>query len=500
MDEINEINDAIQQYNDEDSDNDHNVQLLLSILDAHPEENTGGAAESTGGVTVAGAAETTYIESNNDKRVLFAMCVGIVNQTGDALVNLELPPWSTIKKRRKVVPNQKTLYMEMKRCLGDCNEGPRAANWPMAKITDWLMKNPITLDVDQQFLRQEINKFRTVIAAAEQSTSEKNWRGAVPYLRIIMLLTEDDIKEEFIKHGMNKTRLELDARNSEIREKTVFELIAERWNDENYNPVVPSFLVHEDFRRPTDCSYEKVKDLLPATGEKVRNTISHMRASLNRIIANWEQSGQGDAGNLPENAATNNQHGNLLHRSAAALDSRASFLGDGYPSYLLVLWEIADSHQILKHTLQRLSVSVGTDALTPPSVIRRPTSPPTMDQSIGSILNETMDLFAERMANAQRENAETMASAHCENQIFQEKNRRETELFQEKERRETQFFQEKVRINSRISSLTDMIRSTKKEKFRSTNEEEKQFLLEEIDSMEKEIDSLKESLREFGRN
>jgi hypothetical protein len=32
--------------------------------------------------------------------------------------------------------------------------------------------------------------------------------------------------------------LELDARYSDIRGKTVYELIAERWNDENYNPVV----------------------------------------------------------------------------------------------------------------------------------------------------------------------------------------------------------------------------------------------------------------------
>jgi peptidoglycan hydrolase CwlO-like protein len=128
-------------------------------------------------------------------------------------------------------------------------------------------------------------------------------------------------------------------------------------------------------------------------------------------------------------------------------------------------------------------VDVGSDnAATPPSVIRRPTSSPPTDHTIGSILNETMDLFSERMSNAQREN------------------RLETELFQEKARRDTELSQEKARINSRISHLTDMVRATKREKFRSTNEEEKQFLQEEIVSMEQEIDSLKESLRELGRN
>jgi hypothetical protein len=107
--------------------------------------------------------------------------------------------------------------------------------------------------------------------------TEKQWRGSVPYLRLIMSLTEDDIKEKYILHGINKTRLELDSRNSDVREKNVYELIAERWNDEKYNPVVPPFMVHEDFRCPTDCAYEKVIGLAPATAEKVRNIISHMR-------------------------------------------------------------------------------------------------------------------------------------------------------------------------------------------------------------------------------
>jgi hypothetical protein len=81
-------------------------------------------------------------------------------------------------------------------------------------------------------------------------------------------------------------------------------------------------MVHEYFCCPTDSAYEKVIGLAAATGEKVRNVISHMRASLNRIITNWEQSGQGYSGHLPVNGA----HGNLQNRSVAALDSRASFL------------------------------------------------------------------------------------------------------------------------------------------------------------------------------
>ena len=451
---------------DKTNDTTCNVKQLLAILDSKPDNDTG---------LVTGSAATTYMESNEDKRVLFAMCIGLVDPTGDALVNVEHPPWSTIKKRREVIPNQKTLVAEMKRrLLVDCKEGPRAANWTMAKITDWLVQNPIKSTVDTNFIAQEVSKFRSVIEAVEQSTvvaMDKQWRGSVPYLRMIMSLTEDDIKQQYILHGTKKTRAELDARNSDVREKTVYELIADRWNDENFNPVVPSFMVHEDFRCPTDCAFEFVKEMTPATGEKVRDVISHMRANLNRIISNWEQSGQGDSGHLPDNGEAN-QHGNLQNRSAAALDSRASFLGAGHPSYLLVLWEIADTHQILQHTLQRLSVGVcASDASLPPSVIKCPrrlsNSPPITDQSIGSMLHETMDNFADKMANVQRDN-------HS--------------------------FQEKTRINARISHLTDLVRATKKEKFRSKNEEEKSFLQEEIVSIETEIESLNATLREFNRS
>jgi hypothetical protein len=61
--------------------------------------------------------------------------------------------------------------------------------------------------------------------------------------------------------------------------------------------------------------------------------------------------------------------GGLQGRQARALDSRAAFLY-GRPSYLLYFWEIADCHQLLQSSLQRLSENVGaSDASTAPSVI-----------------------------------------------------------------------------------------------------------------------------------
>ena len=108
-----------------------------------------------------------------------------------------------------------------------------------------------------------------------------------------------------------------------------------------------------------------------------------MRPDLLRIITRWEQSGQGEGGMdttedehqhqvaaLEEDTvsllgsvgyADDSQAGNLGSlggRTARALQSRASFL-NGRPSYLLYFWEIADQHQLLQSSLQRLNSTTG---------------------------------------------------------------------------------------------------------------------------------------------
>ena len=47
----------------------------------------------------------------------------------------------------------------------------------------------------------------------------------------------------------------------------------------------------------------------------------------------------------------------LVRRPARALETRAAFL-NGRPPYLLYFWEVADCHQLLQSSLQRLSDSV----------------------------------------------------------------------------------------------------------------------------------------------
>ena len=56
----------------------------------------------------------------------------------------------------------------------------------------------------------------------------------------------------------------------------------------------------------TDCSYNLVAGLLPATAQKIEDRFTSMRSDLLRIITRWEQSGQGEGGRDQEDVEDNN--------------------------------------------------------------------------------------------------------------------------------------------------------------------------------------------------
>jgi hypothetical protein len=152
-----------------------------------------------------------------------------------------------------------------------------------------------------------------------------------------------------------------------------------KWNDDSFHPIAPASTCHEDFTNATDCSFDTVNDLLPATAQKVKDALASFRTDLTRIIGKWETSGQGDGGHLeqsddndshldlsppPANEVTTVPFGVLYRRSAWALTTRPDFLC-GQPSYLLYFWDMADHHQLLQTSLQRFSKDSGaSDALS----------------------------------------------------------------------------------------------------------------------------------------
>jgi hypothetical protein len=267
----------------------------------------------------------------------------------------------------------------------------KPANWNLAKCVQWLQVHPVVDRQDKLFLKNEVHRLKGIILNAQQEQRDEEarqaggqWRGRIPYIRLMLCLTEEDaIKSAFLRRADARTRLELDARKSDVRPPTVFELIANKWNDKDCNPVAAVSDCHEDFAVPTNCAHSEVATLMPGVPQKVEDSLASIRSNLISIITDWERSGQGERGRHAGSDEEGDPDGNdyiiwdtnsarfgslsTRTRSECALQSRAAFLC-GKPSYLLYFWELADRHQLLQSALQRLDDDVGAlDASSTPS-------------------------------------------------------------------------------------------------------------------------------------
>ena len=378
------------------------------ILPQHDDESVDddcddGQLEEEDESIIISNAQRAYVENNNSKKHLFLMCIGLVDDGGTPVLDLDVEPWSGIKKRD--IKPARTEYAEeivrrsklMSTTADRVHQQHKPANWSLTKCVEWLQEHPVVDQQDISFLKNEVQRVKAIILNAQREHAEEEarqtggqWRGSIPYMRLIMCLTEDDIKAAFLRRADTRTRHQLDARNSDVRPPTAFELIADRWNDEHFNPIAAVSECHEDFSVPTNCGHSQVVTLMRATPQKVEDTLASIRSSLLRIIQNWERSGQGEGGRHAGTDDDEEQDGreesdnpeefiifdtssvrfgslSRTSRSECALQNRAAFLC-GKPSYLLYFWEVADRHQLLQSALQRLDDDVGaSDASSAPS-------------------------------------------------------------------------------------------------------------------------------------
>ena len=274
------------------------------------------------------------------------------------------------------------------------------------------------------------------------------------------------------------TRTELDARNSKVREATVWEMLSDKWNDDNYHPETSTSGCHEDFSSPISLDYSKVEDLSSASPEKVENKFAEMRANLIRIINQWNRSGQGDGGRDVSDLQVGetglvrevpSAYGSLDAVPAQALDNRKNFL-NGKPSYILYFWELADHHQLLASAVQRLSNSVGAaDAERTPSVVNVP---------------------SRRRASFDSDAVGSGLQAMADNQ---EAYRVSQERIQQRQinarRREY--------LSQRMFHLLDTLRELRLRRAMSTNDRETEALSLEIIRIEREESQIQEELNSF---
>jgi hypothetical protein len=172
--------------------------------------------------------ESLYSRDEHPKKLLYLFCIGLQeNGTEEPLVKIDSEPWSRLP-RASLKPKNIEYVSEVNRRakLYAIVPTPRPSNWKRNQIMEWLDAHPVSGTADVAFLRREVSRVTDLwhanVAeegkqADEVTLFNKTWRGAVPYLRLIMCLIQDDVKALYLARADRRSRRQLDGRNSEQR-------------------------------------------------------------------------------------------------------------------------------------------------------------------------------------------------------------------------------------------------------------------------------------------
>lgn len=305
-------------------------------------------------------AETTvtqlaYLEGNNSIKCLVVLCQGLKKPSGEPLINItEEQPWKSVP-RNEIKPTAGMLKLEIFRRYDTFHLSepkPRPSGWTIEKIIQWLDDHPISKKEDIKYLEKVIESHRKASHSAhaaaqlEREALESNWTGKYPYLRLIHCIIDDNIKESYLhRNDFDTTRMQVENRNSVVREKTCWEKISDLWNNPEFLPCTEGGLkeLHHDFIDTIEVPHSKVAAMIPATPRTVQDKVTGMVTKLTRVIQNWEKSGQGDGG-FHDNGVLDQDDvlfGTFDGREPCALNLRSQFVQDAN-SYLLYFWHVLE--------------------------------------------------------------------------------------------------------------------------------------------------------------
>ena len=238
-------------------------------------------------------AEGFLLEQSNKLSVLFTLCIGLEERAGDdgskiPLMDLNKSPFKHMKKKKDIKPSLDSLREEVKRRSERDNTNankPKPNRWNAKKCHDWLKANPITNIDDVAFLFRKAKVAKQVVENATQRTvvptvsvdqpegeQGNKWFGSLPYLRLVHCLMEDNIRDKWMHRNDPKSIQEIDARRSDVRAETVFEMIANRWNSKSFNPMTMIMTAcHADYFVEIDVGFESMADFARASPTKVKD-------------------------------------------------------------------------------------------------------------------------------------------------------------------------------------------------------------------------------------
>eukprot|EP00557_Chaetoceros_sp_GSL56_P003516 CAMPEP_0176487992 /NCGR_PEP_ID=MMETSP0200_2-20121128/6453_1 /TAXON_ID=947934 /ORGANISM="Chaetoceros sp., Strain GSL56" /LENGTH=464 /DNA_ID=CAMNT_0017884909 /DNA_START=413 /DNA_END=1807 /DNA_ORIENTATION=- len=296
--------------------------------------------------SVKSRAQQHHETHNSSIQVLLSMAVGMKDTNDQEIANFETDePFASAPQRRQWKPTNKMhLTPEMHRRWGiSKNNGGRkpGSQWCASDVMNWLRAHPIDDGADVTYIQEKVTELKSFLlsntwtwrqeAAARQAANDMHWSGPVPYLRLIHCLFDD----EYIRNAYERS---LGA--SPQSKPVVYELLANKWNDENYNPVsqiCPS--LHDDFSKEINLGYAAVSHADKVGPQNVRNILNAMRIRLGFLVRRWENSTMEENGG---GIVIDQKEGGVVASlnifcDEHGQDVRSSFLQGDAP-YLLYLW------------------------------------------------------------------------------------------------------------------------------------------------------------------
>jgi hypothetical protein len=253
------------------------------------------------------SAEYFYLSGGSCLKILVTMSIGLSDDDGNPVLPLDDQPWKTFALKQ-IRPSKDDYINEVNRRWIRENSGvsvrlgPRPRKWNLPKIQEWLESNPIVNPFDIEFVKGEVASRKKVAEAAQKENdddnarlSASNWNSDACMRLIHALVDHDHLKAKFLNRlSLPSGRSSVENRE-QMRASDIWHLLADKWNDQYFAPeTVAMPELHTDFTFSDIIVHADVANLIPATAEKVEDKWSAMVLEMNRCIANWQKSGQGE--------------------------------------------------------------------------------------------------------------------------------------------------------------------------------------------------------------
>jgi hypothetical protein len=271
----------------------------------------------------------THKKYDNCYGALFAMVIGVPEY--DKM--LDNPPFSETKKKvytKDFRPSNLMLMEEVQRrvhFLSKLNYDPEEDNpflknkkiilpkptqWGHDKLMKWLKEHLLMWNMkDFAYMKHNIGIYKKKLEIVllkkgsqfnldETAWARTGWDGILPNVRLISIITSDELKEAFINRNDSENRLELDARGTESAKVSFFDTVRIKFNDPLY--LVTSMRLEatwggQIFLDSHSCNWTDLEVLNVSKISDAAACKRHylkLNNSLGNVHQRWIASGNGD--------------------------------------------------------------------------------------------------------------------------------------------------------------------------------------------------------------